>query len=199
MTRQLKILAVCTGNICRSPMVERLLQKDLDALFPSTFTVTSAGTRAIVGAPIDPLVHQFIQEAGGQTSNFSARQITASMIDDQDIILALTRDHRNTIVKLSPKALRRTFTLREACVLVANDLVPRESPPTDNDAHQLWASFPSRAGRLRVAPSERHNPDVIDPYGKHQEIYNQMKAEILPSVATLVNWTKGADYPRHAD
>ncbi|MEO8284563.1 MAG: hypothetical protein ABI568_14370, partial [Pseudarthrobacter sp.] len=51
----IRILTVCTGNICRSPVAERLLQAGLEQVKPGAFRVRSAGTRAMVGDPVQPL------------------------------------------------------------------------------------------------------------------------------------------------
>ena len=60
-----RILTVCTGNICRSPVAERLLQAGLDQVLPGGFEVPSAGTRAMVGDPIQPLSADIVRTFGG--------------------------------------------------------------------------------------------------------------------------------------
>lgn len=51
MTDRPEILLVCTGNICRSPFMEYTLRDSLDRAGVNDFVVSSAGTRAVVGAP----------------------------------------------------------------------------------------------------------------------------------------------------
>lgn len=111
-----RILTVCTGNICRSPVAERLLAARLG----DRAEVTSAGTRAVVGAPIDPGMASLLDTAGEASGGFAARQLTATQIRDADLVLALTRAHRARILEEVPAALRRTFTLLEFARIVAS-------------------------------------------------------------------------------
>src|SRR6476620_12469959 len=70
-----RILTVCTGNICRSPVAERLLQAGLDRMKPGAFEVESAGTRAMVGQPVQPSSADIIRSYGGTPEGFAARQL----------------------------------------------------------------------------------------------------------------------------
>ena len=82
-----RILTVCTGNICRSPVAERLLQAGLDQVLPGGFEVRSAGTRAMVGSPIQPLSAEIVNMYGGTDKGFAARQLTPKILRDTDIVL----------------------------------------------------------------------------------------------------------------
>ena len=105
------VLTVCTGNICRSPAVERLLTA---ALGPdSGVRVESAGVGAVVGAPVAPLMTALLDAVGVSYAGFAARQVTEEMVREADLVLALTRRHRSALVELAPAAVRRTFTVRE--------------------------------------------------------------------------------------
>ena len=103
------ILAVCTGNICRSPAVERLLASQLA---PSV-SVSSAGTHALVGHPISEPMATLLRQAAVEPEPFEARRLSEQMVKESDLILAMTRAQRGLVVELWPAAVRRTFTLRE--------------------------------------------------------------------------------------
>lgn len=83
-----RILVVCTGNICRSPIAEALLQRAKPNL-----RVTSAGTGAVVGAPADPNSVKVCQARGVDLSAHIARQITPEMLQSNDLILVLDSSH----------------------------------------------------------------------------------------------------------
>ena len=181
-----RILTVCTGNICRSPMAERLLQSGFDSLRPGVFQVASAGTSALVGSRMDPRVAGFVHVFGGSTDGFAARQLTAGILDGPDLVLALTREHRGDIVELCPSLLRRTFTLRELARLL---------PLLDGDADALpsdrWRNVLPKALRARTAnPVEPKQDDIVDPFRRPEEVYHQMVRELTPAVDALLAWER---------
>ncbi|MCC9198028.1 low molecular weight phosphatase family protein [Arthrobacter sp. zg-Y820] len=181
-----RILTVCTGNICRSPMAERLLQAGFDAMAPGEFEVASAGTGALVGSGIEPHVAGFVNVFGGDSTNFASRQLSTNILAGQDLILALSRAHRSKVVELAPGLLRRTFTLRELA-----RLLPQVDGQHDVDASQRWTAALSRALRLRSAnPVGPEEDDVVDPYRRSEEVYQQMVHELAPAVNTLLSWER---------
>lgn len=86
-----RFLVVCTGNICRSPMGEYLLRERL-ADRP-TVEVASAGIGALVGHPADPTAVEIMAENGIDATAHRARQITAQMLADTDLVLAMDNSH----------------------------------------------------------------------------------------------------------
>ena len=81
-----RILAVCTGNISRSPAVERLLRASLD----ETAQIDSAGVAAVVGSAIDPPVAVFLMEHAAGQAGFAARQVEEAMVTTADLVLTMT-------------------------------------------------------------------------------------------------------------
>ncbi|HEX8508433.1 MAG TPA: hypothetical protein VF635_02900, partial [Propionibacteriaceae bacterium] len=79
----LSILLVCTGNICRSPVAERLLRANLD----SSVRITSAGTYAVVGSAIEPRMAALLRGAGADADGFAARQLTVDHVRSADLVL----------------------------------------------------------------------------------------------------------------
>ncbi|MHA7281104.1 arsenate reductase/protein-tyrosine-phosphatase family protein [Arthrobacter sp. MDT2-2] len=180
-----RILTVCTGNICRSPMAERLLQVGLDTRFPGQFIVESAGTGALVGNPIEPQVARLISLFGGQADNFFARQLTPQVLEGQDLVLALTREHRSLIVEMSPRMLRSTFTLMELA-----RLLPMTNMDTSLRGADYWRASIPKALRARTANSAGpQDDDVADPYRKAAEAYKLMAEKLAPAIDALVTAT----------
>jgi len=79
-----KILVVCVGNICRSPMAEALFSHKLQS-----HLVTSAGLSALIGSPPAPLAIELMKERDIDISNHRARQLTPAFIQKTDLVLVM--------------------------------------------------------------------------------------------------------------
>jgi protein-tyrosine phosphatase len=177
-----RILMVCTGNICRSPMAERLLQAELDQRFPGEFRVESAGTGALVGSPIDPPVAQYIRELGASPDSFSARQLAPNILANKDLVLALTREHRSKIVEMSPAVLQRVFTVRQFSHLL-DDVEPDSAL---RGASRWRAAVPmALRARSKGSATTPEAADVVDPYRRGNATYERMRAELAPAIKRL--------------
>jgi protein-tyrosine phosphatase len=106
------ILVVCTGNICRSPVAERLLRAQSEAL-GLPVVVHSAGTRSMVGHDMTPEAAHLAQHYGADPVDHRSKQLTEQQIADADLILTATREHRSKVVSLQPRAARYTYTLNQ--------------------------------------------------------------------------------------
>ena len=87
----MNILAICTGNTCRSPMIMALVKK----LHPS-FKVTSAGIYA-TGELISENSVKALKQEGIDLSGYISQPLTPDMIFEADLILTATQDHLNAI------------------------------------------------------------------------------------------------------
>lgn len=88
------IILICTGNICRSPMAEALLVKQLANL---DIQVSSAGTAALLYHPADPHAQQTMSEHGFDITGHRARQATRELLIQTDLILTLDQSHSDWI------------------------------------------------------------------------------------------------------
>jgi len=104
-----RILVVCIGNICRSPMAEGLLKKAL----PNVQTC-SAGMAAMVGHGADPIAVRIMAEAGVDISAHRARMLTEAITRDADLILVMDDLQKQQILTQYPYALGKVFRLAEA-------------------------------------------------------------------------------------
>ena len=126
-----RILLVCTGNICRSPLAEQLLRARLEELGVQP-DVHSAGTRALVASPMTAEAAELSLTYGARSTAHAAQQLTEQIVGAADLILTATRDHRREVVTLLPKATRYTFTLNQFARLVGAMAAPEhpaDSPP----------------------------------------------------------------------
>jgi protein-tyrosine phosphatase len=174
------ILVVCTGNVCRSPAVERLLANKLGP----TVCVSSAGTHALVGQPISEPMAALLRDSGVKSDSFEARRLSEQMLKEADLILSTTLAQRGLVVELWPAAIRRTFTLREFARLLS--WVDASVLPAGTTADRLRAAIPLAAaarGRKRRSPDE---DDVIDPFRLSNAVYAGSFAQIMSAVDSIV-------------
>ena len=80
---------------------------------PGAFEVESAGTRAMVGEPVQPSSADIIRSYGGTPDGFAARQLTPTILRDTDLVLTMAAHHRGEALQMDASLLRRTFTIRE--------------------------------------------------------------------------------------
>ena len=168
----LHILFVCTGNICRSPTAERLAAAYGGQLGIRDFEASSAGVRAVIAHPIHHDAALILEQLGGDVSDFAARQLTPGIAARADLVLTMTRAHREAVLERNPKLLRRTFTLSEA-----SRLASAFSAQTVNDLATL---------RPQLAAHESW--DITDPIGQGMETFAMVGsqiAELLPPVLQL--------------
>lgn len=102
-----KILVVCIGNHCRSPVA----QVALNSILGSSVLVVSAGLDALVGHPADPEVIKCAKEYGFDLSEFRGSQFTEKMALSVDIILVMENQHKRRIEQLVPAVCGRVFLL----------------------------------------------------------------------------------------
>ena len=91
-----KILIVCVGNICRSPIGEALLREKLAKCAPNAL-VSSAGIAAMINCPADLLAQELMLERGLNISAHRARQITPDILFNSDLILTMEARHQEQI------------------------------------------------------------------------------------------------------
>jgi protein arginine phosphatase len=96
-----KILFVCTGNTCRSPMAEVLLDRALKERGVEGVTVGSAGTGAWDGAPVSEGAYLVALENGLDLSAHQARLLTRELVEQADLILTMSRQHRARVSDLA--------------------------------------------------------------------------------------------------
>lgn len=98
------VLVVCVGNICRSPLGERMLGARLPGV-----SVTSAGIAALVGEPADETSREVGIARGVSLEGHVARQFTAEIGAGADLILAMEPGHRREIARIAPHLAGRTM------------------------------------------------------------------------------------------
>lgn len=163
------IVFVCTGNICRSPMAERLALAYGGKFTLPGLRLSSAGTRALIGQKIHPSAATVIRNLGGRTTNFSARQLVPGIVADADLVLTMARHHLMDVLDLAPRLLHKTFGLAEASSL----------------ASACGARTISDFARIRAQLDSSLWSDIPDPIGRDQDYFDSVGvqiAELLPPI-----------------
>ncbi len=117
-----RILHVSTGNVCRSPITERLTRHALTDRLGDPLTrgllVESAGTWGHEGAPMEANAAAVLADFGADAAGFTGRELLDEHVIRADLVLTATRDHRAQVISMGHSAGLRTFTLKEFTRLV---------------------------------------------------------------------------------
>jgi protein-tyrosine phosphatase len=188
------VLHVCMGNICRSPMAERLLNRAVrDRVGESADQLVrsvSAGTGGWhEGEEMNPPAARQVRARGGSVDGFEARKLRGEFIDDADLILTATADQTDYVIALRPDAGPRTFVLGEFGRLLgavdAAALPPAEPKP--EAVHARGVAIVVAADRLRGAEPPLGTDDLDDPWGRGDQTFQRIGDEIEDCTVPLAN------------
>jgi len=159
------LLFVCTGNICRSPTAERLARAYAeDHGIAEQLTASSAGIRAVVGYGMQPTAAEVLIELGGNPAGFRARQLSPAMVEAADLVLTMSTRHRDRVLAQVPRAMRRSFTLREAAMLLT---VATDEPELLPRLAQARAHQPPGAASINIEDPMGGEPSTYRSIGQH--------------------------------
>ncbi|MDG4764226.1 phosphotyrosine protein phosphatase [Solwaraspora sp. WMMD406] len=198
------VLHVCMGNICRSPMAERLLviamRERLDRLSPVTAAPAraaaveellhshSAGTGGWhAGEEMNPPAARQVIARGGDVDGFAARKLRSDQIDAADLVLTATADQQEYVVALRPDAAARTFVLGEfGRLLPAVDVAAL--PPASATPDEVYArgvALVAAVAAVRAEASPQPGDDLDDPWGRGDHTFARVADEIEETVGAL--------------
>jgi protein-tyrosine phosphatase len=194
------VLHICMGNICRSPMAERLL----------TLAAREAMTAAVaVGAPqaaadADELIHSHsagtggwhageemnppaarqVRARGGDDRGFAARKLRSDLIDGADLILTATADQQEYVVALRPDAAERTFVLGEFARLLREVDVDRlpAAAATPDAIYARGVALVEAVQAVRGESPPLDADDLDDPWGRGDQTFARVADEIEDAV-----------------
>jgi protein-tyrosine phosphatase len=200
------VLHVCVGNICRSPMAERLfslaLRKQIGDVADAFYYSHGAGTGSWhVGEPMNSPAAKELLARGGDPSGFKARKLRGDMIDSSDLVLCATSEQVEVVLSLRPDAAGKVFVIGEFGRLMAQVNLGR-LPSNDGSVegaydrgHALIVATdavrgggPVWGGDGRREPS-RLSDDLDDPWGLAPEEFaraaDEIEATVIPLAAAL--------------
>lgn len=189
-----RILFVCTGNTCRSPMAEGLL-RHLAGKRGLALIVRSAGVSAWDGSPISKHTADILQSKGISGQKTSAA-VTDEAVAWADLILTMTVGHKETLIRRYPEALDKIYALKE---FAENDpgveeaLAERQRLHAELQIKQALGQQISEGEMQRLRQQEQELPDfnIADPFGGDRRAYEQSAAEIERYLLKLLDKLQG--------
>lgn len=189
------VLAVCTGNICRSPLIEVLMRDRLSALVTALGVTeplvhaSSSGLGALVGAPADQTVLELAREAGVDLSAHRARQFEPSRAENAHLILAATTAQRDEIVSLAPSATTRCFSVAEFTRLLTTlgdgITAPPVLPRRPTRVSRLMQQLVDGANSARQLTPPAASDDIDDPYRQSLDVHIRVAKEIVQACSVI--------------
>ncbi len=110
-----KLLFVCSGNTCRSPLAEAIARKLFREGTSEKIDVSSAGSTAVDGVPASPLAVEVAGKHSIDLSQHKARLLSRRFVESADLIIAMSWKHRDTVGFIEPSALGHTYLLTDFC------------------------------------------------------------------------------------
>ena len=152
-----KIIFVCTGNTCRSPMAERILGKALEERELKGFSVSSAGIAAREGDTMNPKSAQVLLEHGLPYENFTPKLLDEKSLREAFAIVCMTEPQKDILLDMRWQALKK-----------AGDVGDKE---IENNIY----SFSEFAGY-----------SIIDPYGRDIDCYRYVFGLMAAGMSALI-------------
>jgi protein-tyrosine phosphatase len=192
------VLHVCMGNICRSPMAERLLRlaarervgDKADELLSSH----SAGTGGWhAGDPMNPPAAREIRRRGGDDAGFTARRLAGADVDSADLVLTATAEQVDHVLGLRPDAAARTFVIGEFGRLlggVDTGALPPAAPYPD-PVYARGVALVSAVDAARGGRASRLEDELDDPWGRGDRFFTRVADEIQEVVRPLAVALRG--------
>jgi protein-tyrosine phosphatase len=188
------VLHVCMGNICRSPMAERLFERAVRDRSGESGLVrsVSAGTGGWhEGEEMNPPAARQVRARKGSAEGFAARKLRGDFIDEADLILTATADQFDYVVALRPDAADRTFVLGEFGRLLSavdRDALPSASPSGEvkpDDVFGRGTAIVEAVARLRGSGASQPGDDLDDPWGRGDQTFQRIGDEIEDTTVPL--------------
>lgn len=188
MGEPLRILVVCTANVCRSPMAAHFLTAAA-AEAGLEVEVTSSGFLLGDQSASDEVL-TVMRERGVDLSSHRSRLSTPAMVADADLVLTMERRHARDLVLMAPEHSRRIHTLGGAVELLEAAQTKGLSPV------ERLAGIGE--GRSTAALLGDGDDEVVDPYGRGRK-ENRSTATILEGLGTRLIDALLTDQPPSQD
>jgi protein-tyrosine phosphatase len=188
VTPSFEVLHVCLGNICRSPMAERLLAAQVArALGPAADAIrsVSAGTGDWhIGEDMNPPAARQLRARGADAEGFAARFLTPEMVSSAQLILVAGPEHARQVLEYDPSAAPKTFLLRQFALLAASQGL---DTPESTSPQKRLAALAAAAATARGGASPLDGPELPDPWGRGDAVFATVADLIEEALAPLVH------------
>lgn len=189
-----RILCVCTGNVYRSRIAEHELRAGLAARIGAQaelFEVSSAGTGVVQGRPVAAAEAAALQACGLPADERPSRRLTAADLASVDLVLCADVSNRAAVFDLVPRALRRTFLLREFARVAAPavDLAVAAGVGAPAYGHAVPAArqVVIAAATFRGYVARGGSDEIADPWGKADTVLSSVAAQVRDAVSAVVD------------
>ena len=169
--RPLKVLFVCTANICRSPYMELATRRLLGE--GSGIAVSSAGTHGFTDRAMSG---EMIGGYEPEAASFRSRRATIELVEEADLVLTAEASHRTYLLEETPGAFRKVFTLGQFAAAAAGLRGDTDAP--------AGRALIEEIGRHRSQADRSH--DVADPHRKGPDLARACAARIEKLLAIVV-------------
>jgi protein arginine phosphatase len=192
-----RILFVCTGNTCRSPMAEGIMRRLLEDQGLQQVEVRSAGVAAYNGTPMSDHAATILQEKGF-TEKLQSTALDEELLQWADLVLTMTNNHKRHTIQLYPETVDKVATLKEYVQDdpgTANAIADMESFLSDLQMKQALSQPVTEEDKVRLMTLEQALPnhDIADPFGGPLSLYRKCALEIEESLQKLVQKLKQAE------
>lgn len=184
-----RILFVCTGNTCRSPLAEGLFRKwaSREGL---RCEARSAGVAALDGSPISKHSADILR-GRGVLDRICSTSVSKETVLWADLILTMTTGHKQTLLRRYPEAVDKVYTLKE---FAEDDPVAAETIAERQRLHselQIKRALgepitEEELGRVRLLELDMPNFDIADPFGGDRAMYEKSADEIEAYLIKLI-------------
>ncbi len=162
-----KIIFVCTGNTCRSPMAEMLLRKALEERALQGFSVSSAGIAPRKGDEINSKSAQVLAEHGLAVDRFLAKALDDKSLREAFAVICMTEHQKDILLDMRWQALRKADAIGEMEI--------------DNNVYMF---------------SEFTGYSIIDPYGRDLDCYRYVYGLLAAGMPALIEKLRLPEYAK---
>lgn len=209
------ILFICTGNTCRSFMAEEIFNDIIDKKnLKDRYIATSAGTGVYMDSPASENAIKALKDMGITVKEHISKQVTENMIKNADVVLTMSRSHKEFLEKRFPMYKDKFYTLSEYALGIQSIMAEEaltdderkkikilKSELTDllskrdelyNKLQEIQESIIKKSKEIDTLRSNSNIPktgsDIVDPYGGSLDVYKKTAQIIKENINEIINY-----------